>query len=105
MQKKTNDLHDAVKKNPPDIKLLQLVLQGSISTQVCFVVAKQVVVHAYSKYIHVVCCNFIQYYYIILESYLRKATNITLQTACMIQHLFYGACCLTYVGRGTCSNN
>jgi len=34
MQKKTNDLQDAVKKNPPDIKLLQLVLQGSISVQV-----------------------------------------------------------------------
>lgn len=29
-----NDLQDAVKKNPPDIKLLQLLLQGSISTQV-----------------------------------------------------------------------
>ena len=36
MQKKTNDLQDAVKKNPPDIKLLQLVLQGSISTQVYY---------------------------------------------------------------------
>lgn len=29
-----NDLQDAIKKNPPDIKLLQLLLQGSISTQV-----------------------------------------------------------------------
>ena len=31
-----NDLQDAIKKNPPDIKLLQLLLQGSISTQVCY---------------------------------------------------------------------
>ena len=34
MEKKMNDLQDAIKKNPPDIKLLQLLLQGSISTQV-----------------------------------------------------------------------
>ena len=31
-----NDLQDAIKKNPPDIKLLQLLLQGSISTQVYY---------------------------------------------------------------------
>jgi len=35
MERKMNDLQDAIKKDPPDIKLLQLLLQGSISTQVC----------------------------------------------------------------------
>ena len=35
MEKKTQDLAEVVRSNPPDAKKLQLLLQGSISAQVC----------------------------------------------------------------------
>ena len=35
MSKKTKDLAGVIQMDPPDLKRLQLLLQGSISTQVC----------------------------------------------------------------------
>ena len=34
MQKKTQDLEEQVQRSPPDLKRLQLLLQGCVSTQV-----------------------------------------------------------------------
>ena len=35
MQRKTSDLVAQVQRSPPDLKRLQLLLQGCVSTQVC----------------------------------------------------------------------
>lgn len=35
MQNKVKELNNVITQNPPDMKKLQLVLQGSVSVQVC----------------------------------------------------------------------
>ena len=44
MEKKTQDLAEVVRSNPPDPKKLQLLLQGSISAQVCVCSSVEIIV-------------------------------------------------------------